>query len=175
VSAALNTATFTDSNNVVHNGSFIALGSIVNNVGEGWLYGNPVSVGAYNSTIAAAGYTIGFGDSGAQHFYNPVKAPIDGSDYSIVGKGGVMPNGGFKEPVFENSLVFTFTVTNAFSLSQLGNSVRFQYGTGLSEPSIISGPPVITPNPIPEPSTLVIAGLGALGFLGYGLRRRWAK
>jgi hypothetical protein len=26
--------------------------------------------------------------------------------------------------------------------------------------------------PIPEPSTLAIAGLGALGFVGYGLRRR---
>jgi hypothetical protein len=31
------------------------------------------------------------------------------------------------------------------------------------------------PNPIPEPSTMAIAGLGALGFVGYGLRRRRSK
>jgi hypothetical protein len=30
-------------------------------------------------------------------------------------------------------------------------------------------------NPVPEPSTLAIAGLGALGFIGYGLRRRRTK
>jgi hypothetical protein len=29
-------------------------------------------------------------------------------------------------------------------------------------------------NPIPEPSTVVLAGLGALGLIGYGLRRRKA-
>jgi hypothetical protein len=32
-----------------------------------------------------------------------------------------------------------------------------------------------SPKPIPEPSTLAIAGLGALGFVGYGLRRRLKK
>jgi len=31
---------------------------------------------------------------------------------------------------------------------------------------------VITWNPVPEPSSMAIAGLGALGFLAYGLRRR---
>jgi hypothetical protein len=31
------------------------------------------------------------------------------------------------------------------------------------------------PNPVPEPSTLAIAGLGALGFIGFGLRRRLTK
>jgi hypothetical protein len=30
-------------------------------------------------------------------------------------------------------------------------------------------------NPVPEPSTMAIAGLGALGFIGYGLRRRRTK
>jgi len=35
-----------------------------------------------------------------------------------------------------------------------------------------AGPP---PPAVPEPSTLAIAGLGALGFVGYGIRRRRAK
>jgi len=38
-----------------------------------------------------------------------------------------------------------------------------------------SGGPPNPPSPTPEPSTLAIAGLGVLGFLGYGLRRRMAK
>jgi hypothetical protein len=33
----------------------------------------------------------------------------------------------------------------------------------------------LTTNPVPEPSTLAVAGLGALGFMGYGLRRRLRK
>lgn len=48
--------------------------------------------------------------------------------------------------------------------------------TDLKQPRISGvqgGTPI--PTPIPEPSTLAIAGLGALGFLGYGLRRRLKK
>lgn len=37
------------------------------------------------------------------------------------------------------------------------------------------GPPPQTPGSVPEPSTLAIAGLGALGFVAYGLRKRMAK
>jgi MYXO-CTERM domain-containing protein len=39
------------------------------------------------------------------------------------------------------------------------------FGSGVGTP-----PP--TPNGAPEPSTMLIAAVGALGFLGYGLRRR---
>jgi hypothetical protein len=171
VSAALNTASFTDTNNVVHNGSFVARGSIVNNVGEGWLYGHPSSGSGYNSTIAAAGYTMGFNDGAAQAFYSNPVTPLDGADYALVGLGGIVnPNGGLKSPLFENSLVFTLTVGNGFSLSELGNTVRFQMGTSLTETSFTG-----TLAAVPEPSTMAIAALGALGFIGYGLRRRSAK
>jgi len=151
-------------------GSFIARGSIVNNVGEGWLYGHPSSGSGFNSTIAAAGYTMGFGDSAAQPFFSPPVTPIDGADYALVGLGGIVnPNGGLKSPLFQNSLVFTLTAGSGFSLSELGDTVRFQFGTDLSE-THFNGHPVV-----PEPSTMAIAALGALGFIGYGLRRRSAK
>lgn len=37
-----------------------------------------------------------------------------------------------------------------------------------------SGSGTFSASPVPEPSTMAIAGLGALGFIGYGLRRRKA-
>jgi hypothetical protein len=176
VSAALNTANFTDVNNVDHNGSFIAYGSIVNNIGEGWLYGHGSKVSnptGYNSTIAGAGYTMGFNDAQAQAFYNPPVGNSPGNpDYGLVGLGGVTsnPSNGLKKPLFENSLVFTLTVGNGFSLSELGDTVRFQLGSDLSETHFDGKLAAV-----PEPSTMAIAALGALGFIGYGLRRRSAK
>lgn len=168
-----NTTTALTANSAALNaGSFTAFGSIVNNVGEGWLYGHGSSVtsSGFNSTIAAAGYTIGFGDAQAQAFYTTPVTPLDGADYALVGTGGVTPNGGLKSPLFQNSLVFTLTVGSGFSLSELGNTVRFQMGTALSETNFEGHPTAV-----PEPSTLAIAGLGALGFMGYGLRRRAAN
>lgn len=176
VSAALNTASFTDTNNVVHNGSFVARGSIVNNVGEGWLYGHGTKVSnptGYNSTIAGAGYTMGFNDAQAQAFYNPPVGNSPGNpDYGLVGLGGVTsnPSNGLKKPLFENSLVFTLTVGNGFSLSELGDTVRFQLGSDLSETHFDGKLAAV-----PEPTTMAIAALGTLGFIGYGLRRRSAK
>lgn len=38
-----------------------------------------------------------------------------------------------------------------------------------------TAPPPQQPSPTPEPSTLAVATLGALGFMGYGLRRRLKK
>lgn len=176
VSAALNTAAFTDANNVVHSGSFTEYGAIKNNVGEGWLYGNGKTVSSkvagYNSTIAAAGYTMGFKSKAAQPFFKTtVGTSPGGADYSIVGSGGVAskPTKGLKKPLFENSLVFTLTVGSGFSLSDLGNTVRFQMGTNLKETHFEG-----TLLSVPEPSSLAIAALGAVGFIGCGIRRRAA-
>jgi hypothetical protein len=48
------------------------------------------------------------------------------------------------------------------------------FGGDNSNMSIVSGAQVNAPpaSAVPEPSTMAIAGLGALGFIGYGLRRR---
>jgi hypothetical protein len=153
-------------------GSFIANGSIVNNVGEGWLYAHPVGGTAYNSEIASVGYTVGFGDSAAQPFFNPPVTPLDGADYSLVGTGGIMPNGGLKSPLFQNSLTFRLTVGQGFSLSELGNSVRLQFGTSLSETSITTGPPSDDSPAVPEPATIIAALSGILPLGLVVLRRR---
>lgn len=68
------------------------------------------------------------------------------------------------------------TVTIVLSVMGVDSSttvthMKFQFGTGADEGPDVTGDLVSTP----EPSTIVIAGLGALGFIGFGLRRRLKK
>ncbi len=143
------------------------LGSVVNNVGEGWQYESGISFHSYNSGISETGLGV-FGPDG--NFYSP-GVKLDGSDYGVVGSAGTNgSNPSVKEPLVESTIVFTLTTPSGFTLADLGSTVVFQYGTDLSEPTL-TGDLV----PVPEPSTMAIAGLGALGFMGYGLRRRLKK
>jgi hypothetical protein len=62
------------------------------------------------------------------------------------------------------------TGTGTYSLSQ---SVTVDGITDIgNSPVNITGQSSISSVAVPEPSTLALAGLGALGFIGYGLRRR---
>lgn len=149
------------------NGSSVFYGSIVNNVGEGWSYAGGINAHGDNAGISAAG----LGVFGQANFFSPPVTPLDGIDYGILsagdnsgtGNGGVTGGG----PLIKNSIQFTLTAGAGFSLSELGNVV-FQYGTSLTEPSVIVPPP----RGVPEPTAMVIAAVGAIGFVGYGLRRR---
>jgi hypothetical protein len=80
-------------------------------------------------------------------------------------------------PLVKDTVEFTLSgLPTTFKLSDISD-VRFQYGTSLSGPSVsgaFQGPPTVQAV-APEPSSLVLAALGALGFLGYGLRKRIGK
>jgi hypothetical protein len=71
-------------------------------------------------------------------------------------------------PPLGNSNVLTFTNPSTFSITQaleitlgVGDSVTLTFNTTVVES--------------PEPSTMALAGLGALGLIGYGVRRRKAQ
>jgi hypothetical protein len=97
-------------------------------------------------------------------------------DYMILpssgtaGPGASLKQGKF-DPYVLGSANFFLKVAGVTSSTILtaanftGLSVGF--GTG---PDKFLG--TTSPHPVPEPSTLAVAGLGALGFIGYGLRRR---
>ena len=146
------------------NGSSVYYGHVINNVGEGWqyeAYSSGVAQGK-DSGISATGLGI-FGPNG--NFDTP-SVKLGGLDYGILSAGdnpltgntGVTGHG----PLIKDSIVFTLTAAQGFVLSELGNSVVFQYGTSLDETHVTSFPP-ITPHDqpaVPEPSSIAIAVVG---------------
>jgi hypothetical protein len=159
------------------NGSSVFYGSIVHNVGEGWQYKSGVSAQGKNSGISAAGLGI-FGPQG--NFYSPGQS-LGGLDYGLLSAGdntgtgnkGVTKHG----PLIKNAVAYTLTTDPLFSLSEVGSTVVFQYGTSTTEP-YFTGTCIqnCTPPPqvVPEPSTWIMLVTGALGLLGYGWSRRHA-
>jgi hypothetical protein len=82
-----------------------------------------------------------------------------------------------------NSTLAAFYGLQGGSFPWSGNfNIGFQTSSAATPPGAFSTSPsgavksgdVIT-TPVPEPSTMAIAGLGAIGFIGFGLRRRLQK
>ncbi len=160
------------------NSSSVFYGAFVNNVGEGWQYKSGVSAQGKNSGLSAAGLGI-FGPSG--NFFSP-GINLNGLNYGILSAGdntgtgntGVTGHG----PLIKNSVAYTLTADTLFSLSELGSTVVFQYGTSITEPTVLgtcihdcTPPP---PQVVPEPSTWIMLMTGTLCLLGYGWSRRHA-
>jgi hypothetical protein len=105
-----------------------------------------------DSGISAAGLNL-FGPVG-NFDPNPVK--LGGIDYGIVSAGDdpSTGNGGVSHgPLIKDSIAFSLTAPNGFSLSELGDTIVFQYGSSLSELSITGSDP---PAPAPEPASVVL-------------------
>jgi len=127
-------------------------------------------------TITGSGYTNPTGSVGVlSHIGGTVS--VEGASstdslvfHSIVGGTNLGPqtpaiNGG--PGSFQNDLSGTASLSSPFTMQQtlnitlnaLNDQIGYQGSTTLG---------------VPEPSTMAIAGLGALGMIGYGLRRRKA-
>jgi hypothetical protein len=79
------------------------------------------------------------------------------------------------QPSVDGPLTVTLTLAGLTTLTTI-QSVTFEYGTmpDSTQPGTDHGGPLQL-QAVPEPSTLVIGVVGALGFFGYGLRRRFAR
>lgn len=144
---------------VVPAGETTIPGSPLVDPGNGWQIKSGISISkgtkTYNSGIAGAGYGV-FGPDGNLGT-NPVK--LDGSDYGIVGSGTVNANPSVKNPIFSNRLEFTIPYSGSFEM-RATDTVLFQYGTDLKEPSFIGIDP---PAHSPEPTTILLVAIGAGG------------
>jgi PEP-CTERM motif-containing protein len=143
------------------NGSSVFYGSI-SNVGDGWGYYSGLAGGGQgkNDGITAVGFGIGSGHSnfsGAHH-------ALQGDDYGLLSAGdnSTTGNAAVKNhgPLIKNSAQFVLTTGSGFNLSELGNSVVFQFGSSLTDTHFPGN------QPTPEPGTLALLGSGMIGVAG---------
>jgi hypothetical protein len=136
------------------------------NVGGEWAYQSQSGLlGQFNQGISSSGLGI-FGPGNlfpGSNLAGP--ASPRGLEYGLAsagdnpatGNGGVTGSGG----LIRNSVVFTLgNLPTDFTLDDIGPTVRFQYGTSLSEPSLFAEPSAMTP--VPEPSTYIAGCLLAI-------------
>jgi len=163
-------------------GSSIIYDSATSDVGGEWAYRQGISSGTLPDNQAYGISSTGLGIFGPGDLFGGANLAgpwsPNGLQYGIVsagdnpasGNGGITGSGG----LIKNSVVFKLSsLPPAFSLDSISN-IRFQYGTNLSEPSFqwTPGGPNPAPGVVPEPSSFVLLGIGAMGLVGYGWRRR---
>jgi hypothetical protein len=153
--------------------NFSAPSGFTGNVGGEWAFKSGFGSGLPQFGLGASGLggTFGPGDT----FTNADLSGGSGAggvDWGLVssnynagdGNGGIN-----NEPLIRNSAIFTLTgLAPDFDLaSGTINNVRFQYGTTMTEPSIVGAS-------APEPGSLTILGLAVAPLVGRRLRRRRA-
>jgi len=146
------------------NGSTVFYGALTN-VGDGWGYAAGISAQGMNSAISATGAVVGLGHSN----FSLANNALQGLDYGLLSAGDKSSTGntGVKGHglLIKDSVTFTLTAGNEFSLSDLNGSVVFQYGTDLSETHYIGT--------VPEPSLTLLLGIGFAAVTIIG--SRWKK
>jgi len=128
----------------------------------------PPFVGAQLNWTGTATFTLGSNVLSIQITNGTLSVTGDGGNFS--GDGNITGSG---SAAFDAALA-TLTQPESFSISLAGaNSTGASSTFGFAD-FRASDVNVTSAALVPEPSTMAIAGLGALGLIGYGIRRRKA-
>ena len=139
----------------------------VTNVGGEFGYQAAAFTGSADRGIASSGYlttglvgNIGNFNSGAAGVDLDGPASLNGINFGIISAAaGFNPNGGLTgRPLIQDTVVFLLSGVSGLSNSDISH-VSFQYGTSLTELNVPGRPP----GKLPEPGTLALLGLAALG------------
>lgn len=143
-------------------------------IGENWALESTNPGTPMNSVIT----TTGVDDSSQpsqknpnQYFGSPAVAPLDGPSYGIASTSYGSDPGPFI--LAQDTITFSMDATSLFSLSDLGNSVTFVFGTS-SDFSKVNGTPTPGPSPVPEPTSLTLWSLMGLAGVVYARRKKRA-
>ena len=143
------------------------------NVGGEWAFGSGFSGAPDNATLGIS--SAGFGLFGDANFNGPNLAgpgAVNGPNFGLLSAGDNTTTGNAMvtgaSPLIKNQVTFTLTGSAPFLETDITN-VSFQYGTSLSEPYI---PTNGNPPHGPEPSTMLLLGVGITGVGGIGFMRR---
>jgi hypothetical protein len=141
-------------------------------VGGEWAYKHtPSGLGSgvgQDTGISSSGLGI-FGSANfpGSNLAGPVA--VDGLQYGLASAGGALLQQNLRNvPLIHNSVVFTLSgLPGGFDPSAQISNVRFQYGTGLSEP-FLPGTPTTDPDPGPVPTPIPLPATAwlAMGLLG---------
>jgi len=118
-----------------------------------------------------------FSVSGSSSAYNP---SVDSTTANSTINGTPIPGGGMigTPPLNGNTSTYTWSPSSNSGSLLFTNSSTFSIGQALDITLAANDSVTLTINTtvkaVPEPSSMAIAGLGALGMIGYGLRRRKA-
>jgi len=156
-------------------------------ISNGWVFGTgvtpagvphgtgPLDYGVSSTSFISSGSDIRFdGSPSGGNPGPPDLGNIDGSDFGLVAKGTSLtnfPNDPYGLVADTVNIVIP-VLSGTLDLTKISN-VWFTYGSEQEGANGVQGGPKSPPG-VPEPSTLAIGGLGALGFLAYSLRRRRA-
>lgn len=149
--------------------------STITNVGGEFGYQATTFPGSADRGIASSGYldtglpgNIGNFNNGAAGTNLDDPNSLDGINFGIISAAaGFNGNGGLDSvPLVRDKVTFVLSGVNGLTNASISR-VSFQYGTSLNAlniPGTVGGGGGGTGNPIPEPATAAIFGLGLLGF-----------
>ncbi len=142
-------------------------------VGGEWAYKSGLSGAPGTATEGISSTGLGLFGPGNRFPGTNLQGPTspNGLEYGITSAGDDSTTGNTPvtgtQALIKNSVVFTLS---GFVAGSTFSNVSFQYGTDLSEPNVPGNPdPPGGPNPgVPEPSSLLLAGVG----MAFALRCR---
>ena len=140
-------------------------------IGSNWAIEATTTGGSQNTAITTTGVETPSQPPASDYFGLPTVSPLDGPSYGIASASYGSDPGSFV--LAQDHITFSLNATSLFSLSDLGKSVTFVFGTS-SDYSKVTGTPTPGPSPVPEPTSLTLWSLMSLAGLVYGRRRKCA-